>query len=102
METELRYAKEERAEYAALGDCVLALEAGALEELGLGVVEHSELGVEGGPRAAEGAPELATAVLAKQVEVQGAELVGVGARHAALKRTEALVQLELEALLSAS
>ena len=52
LETELRLAEEERAEHAALADCVLALEAGAREELGLGVVEHSELGVEEGPRAA--------------------------------------------------
>ena len=50
---------------------------------------------------AEGAPELAAAVLGEQVEVQGAELEGVGARHAALEGAEALVQLGLEALLGA-
>ena len=84
----------ERAEHAALTDCVratAAVDAFVARQL---EVEQSELGTAEWLRAAQAevAPGPAAAP-EEEVEVQRAELEGVGARHAALDGAEALVQL---------
>ena len=92
----------ERAEHAALTDCVLATAAGDALMARQLEVEHSELGAAEGLRAAqdEVAPGPAAAP-EEEVEVQRAELEEVGALRAALE-VEAHVRLGLEALLGAS
>ena len=92
----------ERAEHAALTDCVLATAAGDALVARQLEMEHSELGAAEGLLAAqaEGAPGPAAAP-EEEVEVQRAELEEVGARRAALE-VEAHVRLGLEAQLGAS
>ena len=101
VELELHRAEVERVEHAAWTDCVLATAVGDALLARQLEVEHSELGVAEGLRAAqaEGAPGPAAAP--EEVEVQRAELEKVGARRAALE-VEAHVRLGLEAQLGAS
>ena len=92
----------ERAEHAALTNCVLATAAGNAFVARKLEVEHSELGAAEGLRAAQAevAPGPAAAPEEK-VEVQRAELEEVGARREALE-VEAHVRHGLEALLGTS
>ena len=92
----------ERAEHAALTDCVLATAAGDALVARQLEVEHSELGAAEGLCAAQAEVTPGPAAAPEEeVEVQRAELEEVGARRAAMEE-EAHVRLGLEALLGAS